>query len=385
MEADRPRAESLIGRPALIAVAILLALAVALTPRVTREMPDFEVYWTSAARALDGAALYRTDDGHFQFKYLPAFAVMAAPVALLPVQVAKTIWFLVSVVLLVALITASLSLLPAVRRPGWFLVVAMVVAMGKFYGHELILGQVNLLFVVLVVTAVLCIKADRDALAAALFVAAVVVKPYAVLFLPWIVLTRGPRALVSTVIGGICVLLAPVGIYGIAGTIALHRDWWTTVTQSTAPNLTNPDNVSLAAMFAKWMGIGSAATAWSAAIGIVLLAIAVFVAVRGRGMEHRESLEGALLLTMVPLLSPQGWDYVFLVSTPAIAILANYEDLLPSPLRFLTWAAVLTIGLSIFDLMGRQRYALFMSWSIITVCFLVVIASLATLRGRRIA
>jgi Na+/citrate or Na+/malate symporter len=54
-------------------------------------------------------------------------------------------------------------------------------------------------------------------------------------------------------------------------------------------------------------------------------------------------------------------------------------------LRVLTWAAVATIGLSLYDLMGRERYAAFMAWSVITVCFLVVVAALVSLRLRRVA
>jgi hypothetical protein len=87
----------------------------------------------------------------------------------------------------------------------------------------------------------------------------------------------------------------------------------------------------------------------------------------------------------VPLLSPQGWDYVFLVSTPAIALLANYEGDLPLPVRLLTGAAVLMIGLSLYDVMGRANYAAFMAMSIITVCFIVIVAALVTLRVRGVA
>ena len=50
----------------------------------------------------------------------------------------------------------------------------------------------------------------------------------------------------------------------------------------------------------------------------------------------------------------------------------------------LTWAAVATIGLSLFDLMGRERYAAFMAWSIITVCFVVLVSALVGLRVRKI-
>jgi len=105
----------------------------------------------------------------------------------------------------------------------------------------------------------------------------------------------------------------------------------------------------------------------------------------GRFVRDREVLEGALLLTLIPLLSPQGWDYVFLVATPAIALFANYDRTLPAGLRWATWLAVLSIGLSLYDLLGRERYATFMAWSVITVCFILLVASLGALRLRRSA
>ncbi len=268
MEAGRPREKSLNRRATIAAVAGLLILAVVFTPRAVRKMRDFEVYWTAAARALDGAPLYRAEDGHFQFKYLPAFAIVTAPVALMPLKKAKTFWFFVSVALIPALMGLSVLLLPDRRRSQWTIVAAVVVVMGKFYGHELILGQVNLLFAVLITAGMLAMRRSRNHLAGALFVAAVAVKPYAVLFLPWLVFTRGVRSLGSVTIGAICVAAAPVGLYGFAGAVALHRAWWTTVTASTAPNLTNPDNVSIAAMFAKMIGGGQVASTLAVAVSL---------------------------------------------------------------------------------------------------------------------
>ena len=83
-------------------------------------------------------------------------------------------------------------------------------------------------------------------------------------------------------------------------------------------------------------------------------------------MPFPEGLEGALLLTLMPLLSPQGWDYVFLIATPAIVFLVNYVDLLPRPCACVTIAAVATIGFSLFDLMGRTAYYAFMRLSFIS-------------------
>ncbi|HJR57913.1 MAG TPA: glycosyltransferase family 87 protein [Vicinamibacterales bacterium] len=348
-------------------------------------MRDFEVYWTAAARAASAEPLYRPSDGHYQFKYLPAFAVLSAPVARLPLPHAKAAWFAASAALLVVFVSLSLAILPARRRPSWGLALIVVIAMGKFYGHELTLGQVNLLFGVIATAGILMIRAGRDAAAAALFVAAIAVKPYAIVFLPWIALVRGRRAGVTAVAATAALLALPVVLYGLGGTIDLHRAWWATVTESTAPNLTNADNVSVAGMFAKWFGARPAASVASLLASAALVAAAALVIARRREIAHAEALEGALLLTLIPLLSPQGWDYVFLVATPAVAMFANYDDLLPDGVRWLTWAAVVVAGLSLFDLMGRERYAVFMSWSVITVCFFVLVTALVSLRIRRAA
>jgi hypothetical protein len=120
-------------------------------------------------------------------------------------------------------------------------------------------------------------------------------------------------------------------------------------------------------------------------LSAALLGAAGFVVLRRGGLPQPDMLEGALLLTLVPLLSPQGWDYVFLVATPAIVLLANYEAGLPRAARFVTAAAVLTIGLSLYDVMGRSLYRRFMEVSVITLCFFVVVAALVILRARRVA
>ena len=161
----------------------IVSLVAVFTTRVSRKMPDFEVYRTAGARALAAEPLYRADDGHFQFKYLPAFAVFAAPLAMVPAPAAKGAWFAMSAVLMLVLLGLSLRAMPEVHRPPAVLVVVTFLAMAKFYAHELVLGQVNLLFAVLVVLAIVWMRSGRDAAApASLLALAVVVKPYAVIF-----------------------------------------------------------------------------------------------------------------------------------------------------------------------------------------------------------
>src|SRR6185436_4939451 len=88
----------------LLGVLALVSLAAVFTTRVSRKMPDFEVYYAAGARAAAAEPLYRESDGHYQFKYLPAFALFAAPVSKLPLAAAKGAWFTASSVLMVVLL-----------------------------------------------------------------------------------------------------------------------------------------------------------------------------------------------------------------------------------------------------------------------------------------
>jgi glycosyl transferase family 87 len=371
---------------ALATCAAVVLLSVLFAEKISRKMPDLQVYWTAAVRARGAEPLYRVDDLHYQFKYLPAFAVLSIPGGLVSLETAKAIWFAISVGLLVALVRLSLALLPERRKPAWALVAVTLVAMLKFFGHELVLGQMNALFAVVVVLALLALVDGRkEATAGALFALAIVVKPYAVIFLPWLLARRRVPSIAAAAAGLVAALALPALVYGIRGDVVLHQAWWRTVSDSTAPNLTNPDNVSVAALFAKWIGIGGPAAVLSAFTGLLLLGAAVFVVVRRRGLASPDGLEGALLLTLIPLLSPQGWDYVFLLSTPAIVFLVNYEDRLPGALRALVIAAIAIVGLSLFDVMGRAAYGAFMALSVVTLCFVVVVAALCHLRARAIA
>lgn len=370
---------------ALLGVLATVSLVAVFTTRVSHKMPDFDVYRIAAARARAAEPLYRADDGHFQFKYLPAFAVLAAPLSMVPPAAAKGGWFALSAVLMLVLLGLSLKAMPAVHRPPAVLLVVTFLAMAKFYAHELVLGQVNLLFAVLVMLAVVWMRNGLDALAGLLFAAAVVVKPYAVIFLPWLGSRRHRTALVTMAAALVVLLLVPAARYGWSGNLALLADWWETVSSTTAPNLTNPDNVSLGAMFTRWLGPDSVAPILAAAVGAILLLLTGIV-IAGRGaLAAPETLEASLLLLLIPLLSPQGWDYVFLIGTPAVMLLVNDLPSLPRGLRIATVASIAVVALSIFDVMGRAAYSTFMRLSIVTVCVLVEVAALITLRFRRAA
>jgi len=369
----------------LLSVLALVSLVVVYTTKVSQKMPDFQVYRTAAERAAVAEPLYREDDGHWQFKYLPAFAVLAAPLAVIPLPAAKGAWFAMSAVLMVVLLWLSLRAMPEIRRPPVVLLVVTFLAMAKFYAHELALGQVNLLFAVLAVLAIVLMRSGREIPAGVALAFAVIVKPYAAIFLPWLALRRNRTAFVAMLAALAILLLLPAARYGWEGNLRLLGDWWRTVTTTTAPNLGNPDNVSLRSMFTRWLGPDSAAPILAAAVSAILLALAAIV-MAGRGsLPRSDALEASLLLLMIPLLSPQGWDYVLLISTPAVMLLVNYLPALPQGMRTMAVIAIAAIAFSIFDLIGRTAYTTFMRLSLITIFALIEVAAVVTLRFRRAA
>lgn len=376
----RTRTWQTVGACALIALAVWLFVAKAL-PR----MPDVEVYWRAGARAADAEPLYRPSDADYQFKYFPAFAVIAIPLGLLPLTAAKAAWFALSAAALVALLPLSAACLAERRQPLWLLMGALLITLGKYYAEDLVLGQINTVVALVATAAVFAFRASREAVGGALIAVAIILKPYALILAPWVVARRRPYAIAAMMAGLVIACLLPVVIYGFEGTLSLHREWWRTVTSTTEGTLLHSDNVSVASLWAKRVGPGSTATMLGIASSVVLMLAAGFVIVGRQETLKPDGLEAGLLLAITPLISPQGWDYTLVLATMAVVYVVNDINRLPPALRILTLAAIAVVGLSLYDLLGRRVLYLLLDWSMITMGVVVVIAALVTLRIRRVA
>lgn len=345
-------------------------------------MRDFEVYWTAGQRAAAGESLYRTGDGHYQFKYLPAFAIAMSPIARLPLGPAKAVWFALSVTCLIGLVAFSVFAVPdPALYPGWVAALTTL-AMAKFYAHELVLGQANLLFGALCVAALLALLRGRGLLAGFTFGVASSIKPYAVVFVPYLLLTRQWSAAVAACVGLILVAVLPVPVFGFGETLRLFSEWWRTASQTSVPLLTNADSSSVFAMYAKWAGWGTAAAALSFGTVALLGCAFLWVLARRGTVISPEGLEVGLLLTLIPLCTPQGWDYVLLLSTPLVALLIARAPRMPRLDQWVTVTTLALVAFSLYDVLGRAAYTRFMALSIITVCYLVLVGVTLRLRLR---
>ncbi len=348
-------------------------------------MVDFAVYRTAGARAIEAAPLFRADDGHYQFKYFPAFALAMAPLAVVPEEAAKAIWFGLSVALLVVLVRMSVRTLPGRRRSERFLGWMAVLLMAKFYLHELNLGQTNLLLAVLLVGALAAAAQGRAGWSGALVGAGVFVKPYALILVPWLLFAAGPAAVAAFAATFAAGLLLPATVYGWSGNLDQVRGWYRTVTDTTAPNLLAPENISLATMWAKWLGPGQQASSLATLSIVVVLAVAAAAWIWRRRVQQPAYLEFGVLMLLVPLVSPQGWDYVLLLATPAAVCLVDRFREMGRPWQIVTATAFAFMSFTIYDLLGRSLYARMMALSVVSVAALVLVVSVVMVRRRGLA
>ncbi len=362
---------------------LLLVISLYSLLRLKRDhLVDFVVPLTAATRFVAAEPLYRPDDGHYQYKYFPTFAVVMVPFTWVPKEVAQLTWFALTVAMTWMFLRLSLEALPDRRRPARTLFWLTLLLNAKFLVKELAFGQFNLLTALCLLGAVIAAQRGRGHTAGAAIAAGVFVKPYALVMVPWLAWTLGWRPVLVFALllaGG---LALPAAVYGWNGNLTLLSEWYRTVSDTTAPNLLAFENISFASMWAKWLTPGPAASRLALASAVCIVAAGGVVMWRRRHVPEPNYLEGAFFFLLVPLLSPQGWDYVLLIALPAYLLLVDrFRDLSPA------WRAMALVGIfltsfTVFDLLGRSLYTEVMRRAGVSVGALLIAACLVRLRWR---
>jgi hypothetical protein len=350
-----------------------------------REMVDFDVYRTAAARAVAAQPLFRLDDGHYQYKYFPTFALVLAPFAWLPKALAEAAWFALCVGMASWFVRLSLSVVPDRRRSDRPLIWLSLLLVGKFLLMELSCGQTNLLFGVVLLGATRASQRGRPLVAGVLVGVGVFIKPYALVFVPWLVWACGAGALAAfsgVVAAG---LLLPAAVYGWSGNLDLLLGWYRIVTTSTAHTLLGHENISLASMWGKWWRPEAAPLALTvASAGVAFATAGAAVAVRKR-VRTPAGLEYAAFAFLVPLLSPQGWDYLLLLALPGYMCLVDRWRDTPWPWRAVMIGGLAVTSFAIYDVMRRPLYMFVVNNGVTTLGALAILACLLRLRWRALA
>lgn len=374
----------------LLFLVITCCLVLAFLFRVKGEMVDFEVNYTAARRIRLGETLYRTADGHYQFKYLPFSAFLYLPLSLLSLDLAKAVWYGVVLASSFLIFFLSLRLIRQEEKKNLQVILVPALILARYFLRELQLGQINA-FITFLLLATIVLLSDPDTsrrreLAAGLIHGvATALKPYAIILGPYFVLRKKWLSLAGSLFALLVGLTAPALFYGFKGNWLVLREWLSSLSTSTPKLFSSQDNVSLMGFLVKWTGRPGLSFILYLFIALGIGLLCLLLIARGKAVVQPMVLEGFLLLSLVPLLSPLGWDYTFLSAAPAVMMLVRFFDRFPTFWRVLLGLDFALIGLTFYDLLGRDAYAAFMSWSVTTVCFLMLVGYLSFLRIRALA
>ena len=355
-------------------------------------MRDFEVNYTAGKRLGWGETLYRKTDEHYMFKYLPSSSLIYYPLSKLPLNTAKAVWYIFVVTSCFLIFRVSGRLLGLSFKEDKYLLLLTALILGKFLFREIQLGQINA--IVTLILLLMCrslgnTKEDnpvrRDMVSGLLWGLATALKPYAVIFLPYFIVKRKWRALVSGLVVIGTGLMIPSLFYGIKGNFLVLKEWAQTLSRSTPGLYTSQDNVSFIALFSKWTGREGLSMGLAAALIALLAVIVLWLIWKGKGLDSSQILETAGLLILIPLVSPLGWDYTLLSSVLGIIIILKEFSRFPNYWKFFLVTSFIFTGISIHDLMGPQLYSRFMSLSIITLCSCGFLAGLGFLRFKKLS
>jgi glycosyl transferase family 87 len=348
-------------------------------------MADFAVNYRAGQRILRGETLYQTADGHYMFKYFPSAALIYAPFSLLPIELAMVVWFLLSLAAFIG-IFRILNRLVANKQTAYSSAIAGAI-LAKYILHELRLGQINVFMTLVMLATIEALLGSplwrAELIAGALAGVAVAIKPYAALLLLYLVVTLRWRSVAAALVALAVCLALPSTFYGVSGNFAELRAWASTLSGSTPALLTNVDNVSVLAFFSKWIDPARAVPPTLIVLGILAI-LTIVIIIAGWRRPEAPVLEGALVLTLVTLISPLGWDYNFIMALLAVTLIVSSRSTFPRPLRWLLFANFAIIALALYDTMGRTLYGMFMRWSVTTINFVVVILALGYLRLRKV-
>ena len=359
--------------------------------RVKNDMIDFQVNYEAGKRLRLAETPYRFEDGHYMFKYLPSSAFLYLPLSYLPLDLAKGIWYFFIIFCSLVLIRLSFLLVPSTTiKSKWLMVIPPLILI-KYFLREIDLGQINTLVTLILLIMVWNLYRQtnershkEDIYAGLLWGLAVALKPYALIFLPYFLLKGKWRTLLS----GMCILsiatFIPSLYYGLKGNFTVLNEWISTLSQSTPTLFTTWDNISIIAFFNKWTGDPKLSLVLTVIFLSILALFVLLLMILGKRVEKATILECSVLLILIPLASPLGWDYNLLMSILGIMIIVYYFPYYTKIWRTVLVCNFLIIFFSVYDIIGKDLYSTFMSLSLTTLNFLALIGYLAFLRFKKI-
>jgi len=346
MTADIERSHDRLARPLLPLVVGIVSLvvilyhvrSVVLDGVVGPAGDDFHFYWQAAQRFLaDPTTIYEGVHDLRGFLYPPPSIVLFAPFALLPQTVACWLFRAISLAAAVSSVELLARIFEAsgvrVRPRDRVLLALIALATGPTYTN-MVFGQVNTLVLLDCLAFRWLLERRRPALAGAILALGVWLKVYPILCLLWVVLWERPlydirRMLVGYMVAfvsvpALCLPFVPIDLYWI-----YLIDVLPSTIGRTFQNILNQSLLAAAARTAgpiadyiRWekCDFSVLPPTWGRIVNVCFAlggVIGIGLWVR-RGTQRTRMVGYLCLLSLMPIISPLGWAYVYVLALPAL-------------------------------------------------------------------
>src|SRR6185436_11525696 len=179
---------------------------------------DFNVYYHASREVIAGRDPYQNSLSEWTpYLYPPLLAELLTPLALLPLNVAAYIWFLIGAFSVIATGVMCARMLPESRAPQWLVAAAAMMIVLRFVLDNFNLGQVNTMVTALAVSHVFLYTRGKKFWSALALAIAVSIKLTPAIFLVYHIAKLRLRYAIACIalVGGITALsFLPMGTSG---------------------------------------------------------------------------------------------------------------------------------------------------------------------------
>ena len=364
-------------------------------------LSDFEVYYNAAKRILHSENLYRIQsDGHYIFKYSPTSAVYFIPFTLVPLVIAKFLYWILLSGIIVCAFYMSVKLLSFYKPSSKLNVILFTgsVILAIHYLRELHLGQVNFILLFLYILSIYFYIENKTIYYSAVLAISIFIKPFTLVFIPYLIFKKKYKEVMWFFIFCTVLALVPFLFYSTIETTLNQYAMWINelkIELSHKQGLHNYSNHTIFSVFARYSPLKyvefnetTARIYQLTLLAIIGISIVWFMKINDsiKNIEQQKInsiLEISLLVSFIPLLAFTSENAFIFSQLLIFAVLLNFQ-LLNKLEKFIAVLSFIFIGGNFSELIGSDLSQRIDNLSLISVGAILLITLLFKIRTRKI-
>lgn len=308
---------------------------------------DYVAYYQAGFRALQGENLYRYEST--PFKYLPGVAYLFIPFSILPFQISKFIFFVLSYLIGIWIYRQ------VYKRYGHGITLLTFVAMIRFHNYDFLNSQVNHLLLGFLIF-FLWYRKSYPVIGSSFFAILTCFKVMPVLVLPILLLQRQLKDFLTVGFSLLVLLLVPLLTFHEG--IQVYSNWYELLKNTTEfPAPAGSILQSLQAALWYWVTSLHSAPQLFVVLSVLLQLIIYVYCLKAACQESEFSRQNEIILAGVILsvvFSPLAWKHNYLLLLPIFPVLLSKKQYVWAGVSFFLMTGVSAI-VGIFSIEWADR------------------------------